>query len=352
MTLRLIGIGGLGKMLGPSATHLKANKAAIYLRMYDRGTSGNFRDACRIAWRQAGTTLVSTYKELIGDGDFDGLLICAGKNGDDYKIIKEIISLLKKNQKKYFILHFSTVSCEFVRATFKFCETHDVYYANYPLTGGAKGAVSAKMLILASGNKDFYNRLLPMLQAIGVPNYFGEDIARAAAIKFIGHVMVFHGLLGISLATILQKNIFNFSTLNAEQIEFFDFLNNGSGGTKQWDVTLRPALQNNNWCDGFLVKHAVVDAIYTAELLIENNIPLSLLLPLLEVALLFTYLLKNTQEKELATAAIAELIAKEPITIQDFIAKNLFLDSRACLKNCVALLPEESQRSLMLEVTY
>ena len=91
MTLRLIGIGGLGKMLGPSSTHLQASSAVTYLRMYDRGTRGNFRDACREAWKQSGTALVSTYKELIGDGEFEGLVICAGKNGDDYNIIKNII---------------------------------------------------------------------------------------------------------------------------------------------------------------------------------------------------------------------------------------------------------------------
>ena len=352
MTLRLIGIGGLGNMLGPSATYLKDGTVARYLRMYDRGTSGHYRDQCREAWRNHGTELVTNFSDLIGDGDFDGVVICAGKNGDDYKIIKELVSLLVQ-KKNYFILHFSTVSCAFVRATDAFCSQHEIQYVNYPLTGGAKGAASAKMLILASGNKTLYERVLPMLNKIGVPKYFGEDITQAAAVKFIGHVMVFHGLLGISLAAVLQKNILKLPALGAEQLEFFDFLNNGAGGTKQWDVTLRQALQNNNWQEGFLLKHAAIDVIYTVELMRDNKIPSPLILPILEIASLFAQLLRQPQGDLLATSAVANLIDTIPRqSMEDFLFETISLDINKCVENCVRALPDSIQETLMLDVSY
>jgi len=351
MALRLVGIGGLGKMLGPSATHLRDGGVARYLRMLDRGTKDEYRDQCRKAWHEHGTKLVPSFAELIGDGDFDGVVICAGKNGDDYKIIKELV--LSNKIKSKFILHLSTVSCDFVRATAEFCKKHTVHYVNYPLTGGAKGAASAKMLVLASGDEVFYQRLLPMLQLIGVPKYFGENAANAAAVKLIGHVLVFHGLLGISLAAVLHQSIFQYDSLNEKQIEFFDFLNNGAGGTRQWDVTLRQALQNNNWQDGFLLKHAVIDAIYTAQLLVENNIPGLLILPLMEVTLLFSYLLNQPQSDTLATSAVADLISRAPQELPDsFIKKNISLDINLCIKNCVLSLPDQIRQTLMLDVMY
>lgn len=352
MTLRLIGIGGLGKMLGPSATYLQEKTAAYYLRMYDRGTPGDYRDECRAAWHLQGTQLVASVEELIGDGEFDGIVICAGKNGDDEKIIKELLGWMTE-KKSYFILHFSTVSCHFVRATHKFCQQKNIQYVNYPLTGGAKGAATAKMLILASGDKALYERLLPMLNKIGVPNYFGEEVAQAAAVKFISHVMVFHGLLGISLAAILHKKIAKLPTLNAEQIAFFDFLNNGAGGTKQWDVMLRQALQHNNWQDGFLLKHAAIDVIYTIELMQEYQMPSPLILPLLEVALLFAYLLSQPQGELLATSAVAEMLDRLPSqTIEDFLLANLSLDSKTGIQNCIHLLPKTIQQTLLLDVHY
>lgn len=349
MGLRLVGIGGLGKMLGPSATHLQDSKEAHYLRMYDRGTPGAHRDQCREAWRKHGAKLVSNFEELIGDGDFDGVVICAGKNGDDYKIIKELSSMLKNK----FILHLSTVSCDFVNKTEKFCQQHHIQYVNYPLTGGAKGAASAKMLILASGDKSFYDRMLPMLSLIGVPKYFGQDVTYAAAVKLIGHVLVFHGLMGMSLAAVLHKNVFHYETLDPQQIEFFDFLNNGAGGTKQWDVMLRHAIENNNWTDGFLLKHAVIDAIYTAQLLLEKKIPNLLILPLIEVVLLFSYLLNQSQSDTLATSAVAEMIARLPQkTIDDFIERHISLNINQSMQNCIASLPEEIRQTLLLDVKY
>ena len=90
MELNLIGIGGLGLMLSPSAKHLANNSPARYLRIYDRGTKDARRDASRNRWREHGAELVSSYEELIGDGNFGGVVICAGKNGDGFNIIRKL----------------------------------------------------------------------------------------------------------------------------------------------------------------------------------------------------------------------------------------------------------------------
>src|SRR3990167_10185742 len=98
MTLRLLAIGGLGRMLPPAATHLNASSAALFLRIHDRGGEGEYRNQSRQAWLQHGARLVPTLQELIADGEFDGIVICAGKNGDDYKIFAELVPLLHKVQ--------------------------------------------------------------------------------------------------------------------------------------------------------------------------------------------------------------------------------------------------------------
>ena len=79
MTLRLVGIGGMGLMLSPSARHLKADAPAQYLRVHDRGTRDDRRNACREAWKAHGADVVTGYDALIGDGDFDGVVVCVGK---------------------------------------------------------------------------------------------------------------------------------------------------------------------------------------------------------------------------------------------------------------------------------
>jgi len=352
MTLKLLAIGGLGNMLGPSAKHLINSDAATYVRVLDRGTAGKQKDDFRQSWQQHGAQLVSTLADLIGDGDFDGIVICAGKNADDYRIFCELIPLLN-TQRSYFILHLSTVSCGFVQATHAYCARYGVQYANYPLTGGAKGAAAATMLVLCGGDKKFYERVEPMLKQIGTPKYFGERIDLAAGVKLIGHVMVFHGLLGMSLAVSLHKQLFELPALDKQQVEFFDFLNQGAGGTKQWDFAIRPGVLENNWSQGFLIQHAVIDIIYTVQLLQQQQLSNLLVLPLLEVALLFAYLLNINPEQGLTTQAVTRLIANTPkASIDNFLQKHLSLDINTCLKNCVSALPEDVRKTLMLDVAY
>ena len=229
MTLKLVAIGGLGNMLGPSAQHLQNSDVARYLRVLDRGTKGARRDKFRASWKAQGAELTPDMTTLIGDGDFDGIVICAGKNGDDFQIFSELAPLLQARaaNRDYFILHLSTVSCDFVTATHRYCADYGIQYANYPLTGGAKGAAAGTMLILCSGDNKLYARTEAMLQSIGKPNYFGAAVDLGAAVKLIGHVMVFHGLLGVSLAVGLHKQIAGSAELGPAQIAMFDFF-------KQW----------------------------------------------------------------------------------------------------------------------
>lgn len=355
MTLKLLAIGGLGNMLGPSAKHLADKKTAHYLRILDRGSAGEKKDALRAAWQQHGATLVASMAELVADGDFDGIVICAGKNGDDCPIFQELLPLLAKinHRRRYFILHLSTVSCDFVKNTYRYCAQHEVDYVNYPLTGGVKGSEAASMLILASGNETVYTRLLPMLERIGQPKYFGAAVEQAAAVKLIGHVMVFHGLLGLSLAIALQKQVFNLPALEQQQVEFFDFLNKGAGGTHQWEFSVRPGLSDNQWSRGFLIRHAVIDAIYTAQLLYEQKLPITLILPLLEVILLFSYILNHYSKPDLTTQAVTHLLATTPqTTLDDYLRQHLSFDFTTCMNSCIATLPKALQNSLMLTVSY
>lgn len=355
MSLKLIAIGALGNMLSPAAIHLKNSTAAHFIRILDRGTQSATHDQRRIAWQQHGAQSAADLTTLVGDGEFDGVIICAGKNGDDHKIFAELIPLLRKinSNHSYFILHLSTVSTSFVQITHEFCSQHNIQYANYPLTGGSKGAETAKMLILACGSEKLYQYVQPFLEKIGVPKYFGAEDTYGAIVKLIGQVLVFHGLLGMSLAALLHKNAFHLLELGGTQIDFFDFLNNGAGGSKQWDVALRHGIADDNWSAGFLMRHAVVDLIYAITLMQEKNLPTTLLLPSLEIALLFTIILQKTENQNLATQAICRLIATTPKTeIDAYLKQHLSFDSAQCLQNCIKLLPTTIQKTIALQVSY
>ena len=289
----------------------------------------------------------------MGDGEYDGVVICAGKNGDDCNIIRDLVPSMQQNKKNQpFILHLSTVSAGFAEAAYDFLSAEGIEYANYPLTGGPLGAENAKMLILASGSETIYSRLEPMLQAIGNPKYFGTSITAGAEVKLIGQLMVFNGLVGICSAAALKSECFQEELSGSKQVEFFDFLNGGAGGTRQWDVAISKGVRDNTWDQGFMIHHAVVDAIYAAKLCRERGLPALAVIPMAAIALAFAYLLNKYEGAPLATHAIVrEMIQKNASWLDDFLNQHLsYTDVDASINNCIAVLPQRVKDSVMLDI--
>jgi 3-hydroxyisobutyrate dehydrogenase len=359
--LRLVYVGGLGLMAGPAGTHLQPDGPARVLRVHDRGTPGAQRDAFRHSWREHGAQLVGTFDELIGDGQLDGVVVCAGKNGDDVGIIAELARYLRERcAQRPMIIHMSTVSAGFTVAAHAFCTQQGIDYVNYPLTGGPLGAQLGGahpngMLILASGNRDIYTRLEPTLKVLGRPRYFGESVSAGAETKLIGQHLVFNGCVGISTGAALYANCFADGVMGGEQqTEYFDFLNGGAGGTRQWDVALKKGVKDADWATGFAVKHAVVDAIYAAKLAQEKGLPRLSSQPMINIALAFAFLLKQYPDQAVATHAIArEMLGDAARHLDAFMHEHgaLAPDVTTCIANCIASLPPAVQRTVLLDVS-
>jgi len=359
--LKLVYIGGLGMMSGPAAIHLTPADSARVMRVHDRGSKGEQKVSFRLAWREHGAQLVPDIDQLIGDGALDGVVVCAGKNGDDLPIIARLTRLLQSRcSHPVFILHLSTVGPPFVEAATRFCRQAGIGYANYPLTGGPLGAMLGGddpkgMLILASGERPLYERLLPMLQKLGHPRFFGEAPAAGAVTKLIGQHLVFNGLTGISSATALHAAQFNQHQIGGEdQVDYLAFLNGGAGGTRQWDVAMKKGVEERNWNAGFSINHAVVDTIYAARLAIDSGLPRFNVQPIIDVAFAFSYVLQRYPDATLAThAVVREMVGPQAAALDRFMTdQGAFGTSvEESLAACIGSLPGHVQRTVWMSPT-
>lgn len=359
--LKLAYVGGLGMMAGPAATHLDREGPARVLRVHDRGSQGGCRDQYRADWQAHGAELVPTLQQLVGSGDLDGVVVCAGKNGDDVAIISELTGYLKAaSGARPFILHLSTVSPDFAEAATSFCAGRQVDYVNYPLTGGPLGAQLGGgdpkgMLILASGEEAIYQRLLPLLERLGHPRYFGSAPGAGAITKLVGHHMVFNGLNGIATAAAIHADCFNQGRLGGEgQYDYLGFLNGGAGGTRQWDVALGKGIGSDCWDQGFSIHHAVVDAVYAARLAVAAGLPRISIQAMTNTAFSFSYLLNRYPGQSLAThAVVREMIRAGSAGLDRFMTEQgaFAEDADQVIAACVASLPEKIRNSALLEVS-
>ncbi|TAH34028.1 MAG: NAD(P)-dependent oxidoreductase [Alphaproteobacteria bacterium] len=354
-TLKLGIIGGLGTMASPSARHWTTPDSTVrVLRVHDRGTPGTMRDAARAAWKNHGAMLVSSYTTLVGPAEIDGVIICCGKNGEDANIVAQVATLLAERAKGKFICHLSTVSTCFAKSAQEFCAELGVTYVNYPLTGGSKGAESAKMLILASGDEKLFARLSPALSRIGVPQYFGERAEAGAEVKFMSHLMVFGGLVGITSAVAVHTDCFAGGKIGAAgQGEFFDFLNNGAGGTKQWDLSTSLGVKQNTWEAAWAIKYAVIDAVYAVNLCLQRGTSRLAVDSVLRLILAFSYVLNKVGENFATQSIVREMIASRAAEMDQFIAQyyDSKLPAEKILASCITSLPKNLQSQIALGLT-
>ena len=358
--LKLGYVGGLGLMASPAAVHPRAGGPAQVLAVHDRGTPGAQRDASRAAWRAHGAALVGSLEQLVAGTELDGVVVCCGKNGDDLPVIAEVGARLSKTGRGGFVLHMSTVSTDFAVAAAEYCRGLGVSYANYPLTGGPLGAQRGGgdpqgMLILASGDRELFASLTPTLEVLGRPKFFGDRVSAGAETKLIGQHMVFNGCSGMTTAAALHAQGFADGVLGGDQqVDYFEFLNTGAGGSRQWEVALSKGVRDGVWDEGFMVKHAVVDAVYAAKLAMDHGLPRFAVQPMISVALAFSFLLMEHQGVDLATHSVArELLGPRAAAMDGFMADHgAWSDDLAeALDRCVGSLPKEVRATVRLGVT-
>ncbi len=345
-------IGGLGIMASPMAGHW-ANGPVKIVRVHDRGNVGEFRDNARAAWRAHGAQLVPEIAQLV-DTDLDGVFVCCGKNGDDLNIISETATLLASRKPGAFLCHMSTVSAEFAIAAESFCRNLGIRYVNYPLTGGSKGAVAGKLLILCAGERELFDLLSPALSKLGTPKYFGARPESGAEVKFMSHLMVFGGLMGLSSAVALHSDALNGGAIGGEsQSEFFDFLNGGAGGTKQWDMSVGFGIKQDIWNTAFAIRYAAVDAIYTAQLCHKRALSRLAIDPVIRMILAFSYILNHVDKNAATQSVLREMIPGRAAAIDDFIARHYDskLPVETLLARCADSLPADIRPIVALQIS-
>lgn len=164
--------------------------------------------------------------------------------------------------------------------------------------------------------------------------------------------MVFGGLLGISSATAASFAVSQGSVAKSEAVaDFMDFLNGGAGSTKQWDVAVSRGVRHGDWSEGFQLHHAVIDAIYAAEMAQELELSSVARNQLLLVAASFSYILK-VQNDRIATQALVKELANSA-GLDSFLEPlwSSMANFPKALELVIRSLPEKLQKRVLLNVS-
>jgi 3-hydroxyisobutyrate dehydrogenase len=119
-------------------------------------------------------------------------------------------------------------------------------------------------------------------------------------------------------------------------------------------VALSKGVKDADWHSGFMVHHAVVDAIYAAKLAQEKGLPRLSIQPMINIALAFSFLLQKFPDAPVATHAVArEMVASTAQALDAFMTVNgaYAPDIDTCLASAIASLPPAVQQTVLLDVS-
>lgn len=363
MEWKAASIGGLGIMNRWMGNYLPADGPFKFVRVFDSPRHDPERDAAREHWQSHGATLVQkgNYEALIGDG-VDVVTICMGKNLELTQVLPRLVAVMKARcgERSPLIFDMTTLSPRCVRLAFQFCQAQGIQYVNAPLTGGPKGAQEGKMLILYGGPQQLFGQLSgPFLSKIGtVPERpFGENPEDGAKVKMQGQIGVFGSLSAICGSVAMDTMAFREGQLGGKaQADFFDFLNNGAGGMRQWVVAVSLGVREDVWTGkGFLNPHAAVDAAYAAQCAAEFDLSRRQVIdPLCGTVVALGHVMKQHGMETATHCLVRELYGDRARELDRAVDASGYLkatDAGSAIKCAVDSLPEQVRKTVMLDIS-
>ena len=200
MKIAWIGTGVMGR---PMALNLK--KGGYDVHVYNRTVSKAFD------MEEHGVTAHETIKSCVKDADF--VFTIVGYPKDVENVFEEAFKYAKKGA---VIVDMTTSSPTLAKELYQKGETLGFKVLDAPVTGGDLGAINGTLSIMVGGDKDIFNKVLPLFNQMGkTVNYMGKagsgqyaklanQAAIAGAIAGVAEALSFAKEKGLDLNKVLN----------------------------------------------------------------------------------------------------------------------------------------------------
>ncbi len=127
-----------------------------------------------------------------------------------------------------------------------------------PVSGGDSGARNATLAIMAGGDEDVYNKVLPLFEAMGKTVRFQGPAGSGQHTKMANQISIAGAISGAAEALAYAKAV------GLDPMKMIDVVGGGSGTTWQL-VNNGPKMVRGDFAPGFFVKHFIKDMVLAKE---------------------------------------------------------------------------------------
>lgn len=253
-----IGFVGLGIMGSAMAANLQ--KAGYRLTVWNRSADKSAVLEAAGAVRAASPRELAEGSDLVISMMSDPAAVAAVRDGDS-----GIVAGLRQGSG---YIDMSTVDAESSQFSARLTHEHGALFLEAPVAGSRKPAEEAALTIMAAGDRELYDRVMPVLETLGKKILFVGDVGSAARMKLANN-LVMGGMLSAlceGLALIAR------SGLDAEQ--FLEVLDSGALANPMFRLKGPMVANNAVFPAAFPLKHMQKDLRLALQLAEEMGQPL------------------------------------------------------------------------------
>jgi len=261
-----VGFIGLGNVGGKLAGSLLRNKFTVIVRDLDAKLTNFFFDQ--------GALVETSPKEVAEKSDL--VITCLPSPEVCSRVMESKDGVIKGLSKNKIWLEMSTTDSNEVKRIGALVKSTGAIPLDCPVSGGCHRAATGNIAILVGGDKDTFNKILPVLSAMGRKILHTGELGTASVLKVITNYLASVNLVSVGEALIVAKKTgINLKTAY-EAIKI-------SSGNSFVHETESQVILNGSYNISFTMDLVLKDMGLFNDLSIKNNIPLELSPLVLEI---------------------------------------------------------------------
>ena len=261
-----IGFIGLGNVGGKLAASLLRNKFNIIVRDLNNKLTKTFSDQ--------GATVASSSKELAEKSDL--IITCLPSPEVCSKVMESVDGVIKGLSKNKIWLEMSTTDNNEVKRIGALVKSVGAIPLDCPVSGGCHRAATGNIAILVGGEKNAFNKILPVLSAMGRKILHTGELGSASVLKVITNYLASVNLVSVGEALTVAKKTGMDLKIAYEAIKI-------SSGNSFVHETESQVILNGSYNISFTMDLVLKDMGLFNDLSVKNNIPLELSPLVLEI---------------------------------------------------------------------
>ncbi|MBP1743204.1 MAG: oxidoreductase [Firmicutes bacterium] len=238
-TIGFIGIGVMGKSM---ASHLL--KAGYQVLVYNRTKSSTD------SLVENGAVWKDTVAEVAKEADV--VITMVGYPKDVEEVYLGEKGILKNAKEGSYVIDMTTSEPSLAKRIYDEAKAKGIHSLDAPVSGGDVGAKNATLTIMVGGDKDAFEKMMPVLQVMGKNIILQGGAGAGQHTKMCNQIAIASNMIGVSEAMVYAKKAGLDPSKVLESI--------GAGAAGSWSLSnLAPRMIKGDFEPGFYVKHMVKD---------------------------------------------------------------------------------------------